>query len=467
MQVEKFSLATQNSDGNAPLSPFASSQRTIGQVFDTKASPSNSMPKSQLPSRSGISAKFLSASGNGSVTSEMSSSQKSSRPTGTSVYSSDLWLINFRTELQKALDNVKENGRDCRTRMLSFNETLDLVDKFYETKKQLNTKCGKPQLKSSAGAAVAVFETMEQHVYHSYEKKYGLRSLALEHCSMFISALELYSDNEKSANYNCPQYSNVDIRVFNKILKNELDENFHEIHLQLSKSIRDLIVLHIMNRYPNKTQEAVQELLDKKLNGVINSEEWTDIVNYLYNGEDARSLLLQLKRAAKEEHDAAVAASHEGGASPVGSPHLLKGTTKVMTPAEREKETRRLGYARSAAPGDKTALKLAYSTPEKHACLKLSVTNFLLTVFTFQLQSHEMYLTKFVRIFHKHDSNGDGIVTAEEFRRCFLDMRSITEITAGPVEGLFAEVLHSMDPNQTGSVTFTNAAECLSKYAAV
>jgi hypothetical protein len=464
MQVEKFSLATQNGDGNAPLSPFASSQRTIGQVFDTKAPTTSPFASSQLSHRSPMSTKYMSTTG--SVASETSISQKSVRSQAVSAYSSDQWLINFRTELQKSIDSMKENGRDSR-RMLSFNETLDLVKKFYESKRALNSKCAKPQLRSASGAAVAVFETMEQHVYRSYEKKYGLRSLALEHCSTFIAALEQYGNNERSSSHNCPEHCTVDILVFNKIFKNELDENFHDIHLQLDKSIRDLIVLHIMNRYPNKSQEAVQELLDKKMNGVINSEEWTDIVNYLYNGNDARSLLLQLKRAAKEEHDATMTGNEGSAGPPAGSPHLVRSSSRPVTAADREKEARRLGYVRGGAPGDKAASKLAYSTPEKHACLKLSVVNFLYTVFTFQLQSHEIYLTKFVRIFHKHDSNGDGVVTTEEFRRCFLDMRSITEVTAGPVEGLFDELLESMDPNKTGSITFTSAAEGLSKYAVV
>lgn len=482
----------------SPLSPFASSQRTHGQVFDTKVTPSGRLSSGGNSNLNN--SKFISGGeiGNSSVHSPQRSvssrSQQQSYVSSSSVYSSEHWLIHFRAEMQKAMDSRADaaaaakdvgshqnhsgqggrSGQSGCMRMLSFNETLELIGKFYESKKLLNSKCGgnphQQQIRnvSAAGAAVPVFETMEQHVYHSYEKKYGLRTLALEHCSMFVSALELYSSSECITRYNCPLYSSVDIRVFYKIFRNELDENFHEIHQQLNKSIRDLIVLHIMNRYPNKTQEAVQELLDKKMNGIINNEEWTDIVNYLYNGNDARSVLLQLKIAAQEEHDTTTAAVRAGSATtpPAGSPHLLKGS---MTAAEREKEARRLGYARGAVGTGNDKKKLnasSYATPEKRSCLKMSVTTFLFTVFSFQLASHEMYLTKFVRVFHKHDSNGDGVVTTEEFWRCFLDIRGVTEVAAGPVEeGMFAQLLEGLDPNKTGIVTFTSAAEALSQFA--
>jgi hypothetical protein len=60
---------------------------------------------------------------------------------------------------------------------------------------------------------------MEIHVYRYMEKKYGLRSLAVEHAAMFLAGLKQHSPD------------NIDILVFFKIFCNEIEEGFVKVSI--------------------------------------------------------------------------------------------------------------------------------------------------------------------------------------------------------------------------------------------
>lgn len=92
----------------------------------------------------------------------------------------------------------------------------------------------------SQGVGNIPMETLEQHVYRTMEKKYGLRTLALEHAGMLLQAVDSYCrlDNE--------------VEVFQKIFRNEIEEDFRLVQKELLQSIRDLCLAQIMLRNPNK-----------------------------------------------------------------------------------------------------------------------------------------------------------------------------------------------------------------------
>lgn len=58
---------------------------------------------------------------------------------------------------------------------------------------------------------------MEIHIYRCMEKKYGLRSLAVEHAAMFLAGLKTHAPD------------NIDINVFYKIFCNEIEEGFVKV----------------------------------------------------------------------------------------------------------------------------------------------------------------------------------------------------------------------------------------------
>jgi hypothetical protein len=60
-------------------------------------------------------------------------------------------------------------------------------------------------------------ETMEIHVYRFMEKKYGLRSLAVEHAAMFLAGLKVFASDH------------IDVEVFYKIFCNQIEEGFVKV----------------------------------------------------------------------------------------------------------------------------------------------------------------------------------------------------------------------------------------------
>jgi hypothetical protein len=66
------------------------------------------------------------------------------------------------------------------------------------------------------------------------EKRYGLRNLAVEHVGMLLQAVESYAPVD------------TDVKVFQKIFRNEIEEDFRLIMKELQKSIRDLVLVNTM-----------------------------------------------------------------------------------------------------------------------------------------------------------------------------------------------------------------------------
>eukprot|EP01035_Chromulina_nebulosa_P019905 gene19905-25860_t len=132
-------------------------------------------------------------------------------------------------------------------------------------------------------------ETLEQHVYQFYEKKYGLRQLAIENIARLL--------------YTCNHYSkeNNSIEVFLKIFHNEIEEDYLLVQKELIKSIHDLLMLQIMTRNPTKDQATLQHLLSDKTSNYIYIDEYLDILNYLYDPIDSKIVINQINELATQE----------------------------------------------------------------------------------------------------------------------------------------------------------------------
>jgi hypothetical protein len=167
------------------------------------------------------------------------------------------WLNQFRLEVQRAMD-------EGRCRDISLKEAKETIDKLFESKTIANEKA-----MQGIGISNVPMETMEQHTYRSMEKKYGLRNLAVEHVGMLLQAVENYYSMDN------------DVAVFQRIFRNEVEEDFRLIQMELNKSIRDLCVVQLMARNPTKDQPTLQSMVDNKINnGIIYEDEWKDMVSF-------------------------------------------------------------------------------------------------------------------------------------------------------------------------------------------
>ncbi|CAM9490815.1 unnamed protein product, partial [Ectocarpus fasciculatus] len=250
-----------------------------------------------------------------------------------------------------------------KCRIMTINEAKDLVSQLFDSKVIANNRSTK---KGSAASAVA--ETMEMHVYKTMEKKYGLRSLAAEHTGALLTSVQKYCQQDNG------------ILVFMKIFSNEVEEEFREVQTELSGSIADLLRVQIMSKYPSKDQQGINALLGERMSGILPEEEWTDIVNYLYNSSDSKILNSKLR--------AICGGSRDGDKA----------------------EMKKYGYLRSNTKFKKDSSKK----------LMIAYEDFVKCILDFQLETHQKFLSRFVAAFRQVDINLDGVINPEEFHDLFL-----------------------------------------------
>lgn len=203
------------------------------------------------------------------------------------------------------------------------------------------------------------------------------------------------------------------------------------------------------------------------MSGVICEEEWTDIVNYLYNNADSRLLNTMIRNAAlgvADCDDCLMEKSENSNMSGSTSIKLRQSNAgagcKNRLKDQKEAEMRKYGYLRS-----NTRLK---KEQPKRPLIKFD--EFVKCILDFQLKNHEKFLERFVSAFRQVDTNLDGILNPEEFHTVFLAIRfegsALNQIASEQLEEAeetFSALLNIVDPNSFNRISFSAAASCISR----
>ena len=166
----------------------------------------------------------------------------------------------------KTNDNKNDFILNTKPKILSLKTAKEIMNEIYNSKIIFDKKCyesGKPR------------ETLEQHMYTYLNQKYGLKNLIIEWASSIINAIKLYSSED------------CEINLFGKILRNEQEEDSRLILSKLQENISELLEYYLKSKNPLKSQNEIKKLLLQKKNGILSEEEWTGIIYYIYNDEDA------------------------------------------------------------------------------------------------------------------------------------------------------------------------------------
>ena len=67
----------------------------------------------------------------------------------------------------------------------------------------------------------------------------------------------------------------------------QVDEEFRFVQRQLKSTVLELLRVYLKGKQPLKSDAAIAEILQKRTQGLIHEEEWSDIVRYMYAHEDA------------------------------------------------------------------------------------------------------------------------------------------------------------------------------------
>ena len=251
------------------------------------------------------------------------------------------------------------------------------------------------------------------------------------------------------------------VLVFAKIYGNAIDEEFRNVQEKLKITVEDLLRVYIKGKHPLKSDDVINRLLVRATGsanaagaGVVSEEQWTDIVRYMYNEQDAVKL----------------------GA-------LVKEAIRALPPVSVENLA--IGSARSA--------KMAAP-----AVAQISYVQFVAILLDFQLRGHDAFLAKFRDVFRSIDQAGKGYLDEVQFTKVRKnDTREergsfallthththmltlplspppplssslhttqlVTTIDLSKTEASMTQLLESVDPWNNQKVTYSECVEALS-----
>ena len=294
---------------------------------------------------------------------------------------------------KKILEQNKSTKEIKSTKLkpLSLKQMKDLIEEVYNSKTKFDQKCLESKLPR---------ETMEQHLFTYLNQKYGLKGLVYEWVSAVNFAVKRFSEEEN------------DVKVFGKLLRNELDEEFRFVQKQLKETAIELLKAFLRAKYNKKMDHDIQIMIQNRLNGDLFEEEWVDIIKYLYNKEDSVAVIILINEA------------------------ILK-----------------IRHTTQNSIVNTSTLNKTSNTDTKN---KVSFKLFLEVVLNFQLDTHEKFISSCLHIFREFDTNKDGILSNAELRM-FLEKVDSTK-NHNDIE----HAIETLDPHNNNQVTFSQCVTYLS-----
>jgi len=148
------------------------------------------------------------------------------------------------------------------SRSLTLKQLKDTISDIYTSKVKFDRKCELNHLPR---------ETMEQYMYIYLNQKYGLKNLIIEWAAAIINGIKTYLKLDH------------DITLFGKILKNECDEEFRFIQLHVRDTLQTLLKNFLKEKWPYKTEQDVNLMVDQIQNGKIDEWLWKKIIERMYD----------------------------------------------------------------------------------------------------------------------------------------------------------------------------------------
>ena len=332
---------------------------------------------------------------------------------------------------------------NTKPKILSLKATKEIMNEIYNSKIIFDKKCyesGKPR------------ETLEQHMYTYLNQKYGLKNLIIDWASSIINAIKLYSSED------------CEINLFGKILRNEQEEDSRLILSKLQENISELLEYYLKSKNPLKSQNEIKKLLLQKKNGILSEEEWTGIIYYIYNEEDAKILQNKIINFIQKQKEKARNSKFNESMIPIhtvseinqtfnnGNNYLLSGTSS----AEFGKYNPSI-YLTTHGSKRLTRREMLFNMFRYQEDNIIPYKLFIKLVGEHQIKNREKYLKNFVQLFRKYDTDFDGVLNENEFINMIKDI----PYCQNNLDDYIFRFLSTIDPFNNKKITFN---ECVSLF---
>ena len=179
---------------------------------------------------------------------------------------------NNNEDINANINNINNSGNNgINSEIIPLNDFLILINNIYESKEKeekINLEKGLPQ------------ETLEHHIYTFLTRKYGVKHIVIEKAFSIFSSLRKYCN------------INSDILLFDKIIRNDIDESSRDFSKEIKKNLEKLLynknidddIIKIIsnsfycndNNLKNLFLDKIHSIKDK--NKIINTEDIYNII---------------------------------------------------------------------------------------------------------------------------------------------------------------------------------------------
>ena len=299
-------------------------------------------------------------------------------------------------------------------KILTKKQMKDFINEIYDSKIEYDEVCTENHLKK---------ESMEHYMYKFLNNKYGLKNLVIEWSSSIITGIKMYSSSDS------------DINLFNKILKNKIEEGQKFEIIKLKSKIKELYDTYnknkgrlSSNKGKNKINESEKENLSNSFNEnvLLSEDEWKSIIKSIYNEEEYKILIKYIINKISDKND-------------IEKKNYIN---KLMT------------KKKSQVTRDDFELANKKKLP-----LKISYKEFVNILTGYQITYREKYLSNLHKLFVKCDEESVGVLKENGFKKLLNSIDFIQK--QGSL--YMKKLLNKIDPHSYNNITFTDIVTLFSK----
>ena len=329
---------------------------------------------------------------------------------------------------KNSLLNINNNFLPITPKVLSLKYAKEIMNEIYNNKIIYDKKCNENKLSR---------ETMEEYMYTYLSNKYGLKNLIIEWAAAIINAIKLYSNRD------------IEINLFGKILRNELDEESRFILDQLKNTILESTEYYLKSKNPLKSKTYLKKMLNNKKEGLLKEEEWRGIIYYIFPNEEAQiienKILLYIQKL-NEKNDNNLYFINENNTNN----NYLFSNNSINFNFNNS-------FSLSKPKNKLTREELFNLTKNKEE-MNISYNDFINIIGNYQIRNRDKYLKNFVDLFRKFDTNNDGILNENEF----VDLIKSIPYCQKNIEINIFKFLSIVDPFNNKKIIFSDCVKLFS-----
>ena len=299
-------------------------------------------------------------------------------------------------------------------KILTKKQMKDFINEIYDSKMEYDKVCTENHLKK---------ESMEHYMYKFLNNKYGLKNLVIEWSSSIITGIKMYSSADS------------DINLFNKILKNKVEEGQKLVIMKLKSTIKELYDMYIKNKSRLNTNKGKNKLneakIENKLNSfneniLLNEDEWKNIIKSIYNEEEYQILIKYIINKISDKND-------------IDKKNYMN---NLMSKKKSQVTREDFEFAN-----------------RKKFPLKISYKEFVNILTGYQIVYREKYLSNLHKLFVRCDEESVGVLNEKGFKKLLNSIDFIQKLG----NEYMKKLLNKIDPHSYNNITFTEIVNLFSK----